>query len=197
MRAIAGDGDVEEIGAGHRRSRQNGKLAVVQIGCVMQAVNLVAGKFFEQPVLDHRARPAKAFFGRLEDEVHGAVEVPGFGEIACGAEQHGGVAVMAAAVEAAGNGGAPFQIGVFLHRQRVHVGAQADALAAGAVALEHADHAGAAETAMHLDAPLGQLVGDDAGGPHFLETDLRMRVKIAADRGEFVGKAVRCVRCWA
>ncbi len=159
----------------------------------MQAVDLVAGKFFEQPVLDHGAGAAKAFFGRLEDEMHGAVEIAGLGKIARGAEQHGGVAVMAAAVEAAGNGRAPFQVGVFFHRQRVHVGAQADALAAVALALEHADDAGAAKAAMHLDAPLLQLVGDDARGADFLETDLGMRVKIAADRGEFVGKAVDAV----
>ena len=128
MRAVAVDGDVEEIGAGHRRARQDRDLAVVQVGRVVQAVDLVAGKFLEQPVLDHGAGAAEAFFGRLEDEMHGAVEVAGLGEIARGAEQHGGVAVMAAAVEAAGNGRAPFQVGVLFHRQRVHVGAQADAL---------------------------------------------------------------------
>ena len=193
MRAIAVDGDVEEIGAGHRRSRQDRDLAMVEVGRVVQAVDLVAGKFLEQPVLDHGAGAAEAFFGRLEDEMHGAVEIPGLGEIARGAEQHGGVAVMAAAVEAAGNGRAPFQIGVLFHRQRVHVGAQADALGAAALALEHADHAGAAEAAMHLDAPLRQLVGDDAGGADFLEADFGMRVQIAADRGEFVGKAFDAV----
>ena len=193
MRAVAGNGNVEEIGAGHRRPRKNGKLAVVEIGRVVQSIDFVAGKFLEQPVLDHRARAAEAFLGRLEDEMHGAVEVLGFGKIARGAEQHGGVAVMAAAVEAAGNGRAPFQIGIFFHRQRVHVGAQPNTFAARAVALEHADHAGAAEAAMHLDAPLRQLVGDDAGGSHFLEADFRMRVKIAADRGEFVGKAFDAV----
>src|SRR5580704_16404108 len=93
---------------------------------------------------------------------------------------------MAAAVEAAGNGRAPSQIGVLFHRQRVHVGAQADAFCSIALALEHADHAGAA---MHLDAPLRQLVGDDPGGADFLEADLGMRVQVPADRGEFVGKA--------
>ena len=193
MGAIAVDRDVEEIGAGHRRSRQDRDLAVVQVRRIVQSVDLVAGEFFEQPVLDHGAGAAEAFFGRLEDEMHGAVEIAGLGEIARGAEQHGGVAVMAAAVEAAGNGRAPFQVGVLFHRQRVHVGAQPDALAAVALALEHADHAGAAEAAMHLDAPSLQLVGDDAGGAHLLEADLRMRVQVAADRGEFVGKAVDAV----
>ena len=189
MRAIAVNADVEEIGAGHRRSRKYRDLAEIEVRRVMQAVNLVAREFVEQPVLDHGARAAKAFLGGLEDEVHGAIEIAGFGEIARGAEQRGGVAVMAAAVKAAGNGRTPRQIGVLVHRQRVHVGAQPDPLAAGALALEHADHAGDAEPAMHLDAPLRELFRDDARGAHLLEADLGVRVQIPADRGEFVGIA--------
>src|SRR6266851_1937206 len=100
---------------------------------------------------------------------------------------------MAAAMEAAGNGRAPSQVGILFHRQRVHVGAQPDAFAPAAFALEHADHAGAAEAAMHLDAPLRQLVGDDAGGADFLEADLGMRVHIPADRGELVGEGFDAV----
>ena len=103
------------------------------------------------------------------------------------------MAVMAAAVEAAGNGRAPSQIGVFFHRQRIHVGAQANASAAAALALEHADHAGAAEAAVHLDTPLRQFVGNDPGSADFLEADLGMRVQIPADRGEFVGEAFDAV----
>src|SRR5438552_2456608 len=143
VRAIAVDGDVEEVSACHGGSWKDRKLAVVQVGRIVQPVDLVAGKFLEQPVLDHGAGAAEAFFGRLEDEMHGAVEIPGLREIARGAQQHGGMAVMAAAVEAAGNGRAPSQIGIFFHRQRIHVGAQANASAAAALALEHADHAGA------------------------------------------------------
>src|ERR1700709_1925464 len=74
MRAIALDDDVEEISAGHRGSRQDRDLAVVEVRRVVQAVDLVAGKFLEQAVLDHRAGAAKAFFSGLEDEVQGAVE---------------------------------------------------------------------------------------------------------------------------
>ena len=143
-------------------------------------------KPLEQAVLEHRLGAAEAFLGRLEDEVHGAVEIARLGQIARGAEQHGGVAVMAAAVKPAGFGERQRQSAVLFHRQRVHVGAQPDR----ALALEDADHAGAAEPAMHLDAPLRQLVGDDAGGADLLKTDLGMGVQIAPDSGEFFGIAV-------
>src|SRR3984957_21313133 len=109
MPPIACYGDFEHIGARHRRSRKDRDLAEIQVGRVVQSVNFVAGKFLEQPVLDHGTRTAKTFFRRLEDEMYGAVEIPGLGEVACGAEQHGGVTVMAAAVKAARNGRAPFQ----------------------------------------------------------------------------------------
>src|SRR6266436_3278377 len=126
----------------------------------MQPVELVAGEFRKQPVLDHGAGAAEAFFGRLENEMHGAVEIAGFGEIARGPQQHGGMAIMAAAVEAAGNGRAPFQIGVLFHRQRIHVCAQTDPLAARALALEHADHAGAAEASMPHCVSLSATIPD-------------------------------------
>src|SRR5436189_2938601 len=186
MRAIAIDGDIEEIGSGHRWSWENRDLAMVQVGRIVQPVNLVAREFIEQSILDHGARPAESFFGRLKDEMHGTVEVAGLGEIASGAEQHGGMAVVAAAVEAAGNSRAPAQVSVLFHRKGVHVGSQADALAAGALALEYADHARAADAAMHVDAPLFHFVRDNPGSADFLEADLGMCVQIPADRGEFV-----------
>ncbi len=130
MRAVAGDDDVEEVRAGHRGAGQDRDFAVVEIGRVVQSIQFITGEFVEQLVLDHGARAAETFLGRLEDEMHGAVEVFGFRQIARGTQKHGGVAVMTAAVEAAGNGGAPAQVGVFLHRQRVHVGAQPDAFGA-------------------------------------------------------------------
>src|SRR5580698_8734941 len=42
---------------------------------------------------------------------------------------------------------------------------------------------------MHLDAPLRQFVGHDAGGADFLKADLGMGMQIPSDGGEFVGKA--------
>ena len=54
---------------------------------------------------------------------------------------------------------------------------------------QHADHAGLADAAMHLDAPFLQLPRDEVGGAGFLQAEFRMRVDIAADRGQFVVEA--------
>ena len=71
---------------------------------VVQAVDLLDAEALHQPVLDHLAAAAAAFLGRLEDDDGGAVEVPGLGEVLRGAEQHRGVAVVAAGVHRAGGG---------------------------------------------------------------------------------------------
>ena len=119
----------------------------------------VAGKTLEQPILQHRQRAADTFLAGLEDEIDRAVEGARLGQIARGAQQHRGVPVMAAGVHPARIAAAMVDLVGFLHRQRVHVGAQADRLLAVA-GTQHADHAGAADAAMHLDPPFGKLRGD-------------------------------------
>ena len=126
-RAAPGDPDVEEVGRRHGGAGAELDLAVRAVGRVVEAVDLVAGKALEQPVGDHRAGAAQALLGRLEDEQGRAVEVAGLGEVARRAEQHGGVAVMAAGVHLARHRRAIGQVGLLLDRQGVHVGAQADA----------------------------------------------------------------------
>src|SRR3954451_21696611 len=93
----------------------------------------------------------------------GAVEIAGLREGSRGPEQHRCMTVMTATMEAAGNGRAPAQVGVLFHRNGVHIGPEPAALGTGALALEPADNAGAAEAAMHFNAPLLHLFGDDAG----------------------------------
>ena len=84
------------------------------------------GNFVEQAVLDHLARAAAAFFGRLEDQVDGAVVVAVLREVLGGGQQHRGVAVVAAGVHLAGVRALVREGVVLGDRQRVHVGAQAD-----------------------------------------------------------------------
>jgi hypothetical protein len=76
-----------------------------------------------------------------------------------------------------------------LDRQRVHVGAQADhALRRAAVAAVHdADHRGAREAAVNLDAPRAELLGHQVGRELLLEAELGMRMDAAAQRRDGLG----------
>jgi hypothetical protein len=118
--------DLDMVGRGHDAARPHGEAAHLQPRQIVHAVDLADGEAGEQPVVDHRLGAGPALLRRLEDEHGGAGEGAGLGEVARGAEQHGGVAVMAAGVHLAGRlrgiGGA----GLFQNGQRVHVGAQAD-----------------------------------------------------------------------
>ena len=85
-----------------------------------------AGKALEQAVVDHRLRAGVAFLARLEDQVRDAVEVARLVQVARGRKQHRRVAVVAAAVHAPVVARAVRDVVFLLHRQRIHVGAQAD-----------------------------------------------------------------------
>ena len=151
-----------------------------QAGPVVHAVDEIAGETLEQAVLQHLQRTANAFLGRLEDEVDGAVEVAGLRQVLRRAEQHGGVAVMAAGMHAAGVLAGVRQAGRLQDRQRVHIGAQSDRGLAVAVA-QHANDAGLADAAMHLDAPFLQLARDEIRGAVFLQPEFGMGVDVSAN----------------
>ena len=76
------------------------------------------------------------------------------GKVLGGSQQHGGVTVVAAGVHLAGVAAGVAEGVELLHRQGVHVGAQADGPVGGA-AFDDADHAGGAQAAEDGDAPLG------------------------------------------
>ena len=78
-------------------------------------------------------------------------------------------------------------VGDLLDRQRVHVGAQADAAVIAAAALQHADDARLADAAMDLDAPAGQEPRDEVGRAHLLHAELGVGMQVAADGDELVG----------
>ena len=67
----------------------------------MHAKNGVAREPLEEPVLHHRLAAAEPLLGRLENEMHGAVEIAGFGEVARGTKKHCRVSVMAAGMHSA------------------------------------------------------------------------------------------------
>src|SRR3954470_2114478 len=109
--------------------------------------------------------------------MHSAGEIARLGKIFRSTKQHGGVPVMAARMHAARILRAIFNTVALLHRQRVHIGPQSDgAVATGRLvtAADHADDAGTAEAAMHLDAPLRQPLRYQRAGALLLEANLRM-----------------------
>jgi hypothetical protein len=120
---------------------------------------------------------------RLEDEVDGPVEAARARQVACRAQQHGGVPVVPAAVVDAGEAADIRPFALFEDGQRVHVGAQAHAAPRGAGA-QHADDTGAAYAFKHLQPQFAQGRGDDAGRAVLLERKLRMRVQVAPQRDQ-------------
>lgn len=185
MRAAAVEDDVETVGGGHRHAGFQADAAQRRAGPVVQGIDLVAGEAVEKPLGHHAGSAAKALFGGLEDQDHFSGEA-GPGQVLRGGEEHRGMAVMAAAVETAGDARGMGRAGGLVHRERVHVGAQADA-AAGAGATDHADDSGPADAGMGLDPPGLQPVGDKGGGADFLKADLGMGVQVAAQRGQVRG----------
>ena len=126
VRALAGDGDLEVGDGGHDRAFAPQELAGRGAGPVVQAVDALDGEAVEQPFFHHDPAAAAILLGGLEDEVDGAAEVARFGQILGGAEQHGGVAVMAAGVHPVRGAGGVGEAGRLVDGQRVDVGAEAD-----------------------------------------------------------------------
>lgn len=119
----------------------------------MQAVYFIARKTLKKSVCQHGASSTRAFFRWLENEHRCSGKIAGFRQIARCPEKHCGVAVMAAAVEAAGNFRAIGQVGRLLHRQGIHIRPQADGAARTERALQHTHHTCSADTAMNFDTP--------------------------------------------
>ena len=85
------------------------------------------------------------------------------GKIVSGCKQHGGVAVMAAGMALARMLGAVGQIGLFVDRQGVDVGAESDG---GTIflAFECGHHPGSANSADEGNAHIGEAGADEVGG---------------------------------
>ena len=74
MATPAGDGDREFVAARHDGAIAQRELPHRHAGPVVHAEHRVAGEALEQAVVDHALRAGPAYFGRLEDQVHRAVE---------------------------------------------------------------------------------------------------------------------------
>ena len=151
----------------------------------MHAIDLVDGKAVHQPVPDHGRGAATALLRGLKDHHRGAGEIPRLRQIAGGAEQHRGVAVVATGVHLARGFRSIGDIGGFLDRQRIHVGAQPDhpdvAVPAGFMALDDAYHAGSAKTGCDfIAAEFPQPLSHEGGGAVHIVEQFGVGVDIAA-----------------
>ena len=181
MAAVAAHGDLEGAGAGHDRPRHHHHLADRNARPVVQAEHRLDREALEQAILDHHRRPTFRFLGRLENEGDDAVEIRMPGQVARRAEQHRGVAVMAAGVHLSLMSRVVRKLVHLDQRQGIHVGAQADHALRGP-GTQNADHPGSGDAAMHFEPVALQFACNDVGGAVLVEGQFRVRVNIAAQR---------------
>ena len=196
MAALADDLDLEFVAK--RPASDPGVVAKWpsgDAGHVVQAIDLLDAPARHQAVVDHGLAAGAAFLGRLEDHHRRAVEIAGLGEIFRRAQQHGGVAVMAAGVHQAG------RLGGVGHADVSSIGSASMSARspitlsdARLAAADHADDAGAADAGDDLiAAELAQPVGDDAGGAMDFVQKFRMLMEIMPPGGHVVGEGGNAV----
>ncbi|MNQ80524.1 hypothetical protein D3C85_955090 [compost metagenome] len=189
MAADAFDHHFQQVLGGHQRAGAKAQVAGFHAGHVVHAEQCLAGEAVQQAVGEHGLGAALAFLGRLENQVQGAFEAAGGRQVARRAQQHRGMTVMAAGVHAPGVAAAVGQAGGFDDGQGIHVGAQAQG-AVGAAVAQHADHTGAADAGMHLEAPFHQQACHQGGGALFFEAEFGVGVDVLAQRLELDGDVV-------
>ena len=185
MGAAALDVDIPTIGGGEQRARSCRDRTDRNSGLVVESKDRVARKLVEQPFFDHHAAATAALLGRLEDQMHGAFEIPGRREVLGSAEQHRRMAVMAAGVHLAVQGRAVGEIIHLLDRQCVHIGTQPDR-GGGVAAPDRADHPGSGQSAIDLAAIFGELCRNEVRGALFGKGELGMGMDVAADCNQLV-----------
>ncbi len=140
------------------------------------------------PLLDHHPGTAAGLLGGLEDQRNATREIAGLGQVARGAQQHGGVPVMAAGMHPAGIARGMGQPGLLEDRQPVHVGAQPDGRPRRA-AVDDRHDAGAGDALVQLvDAERAQPLGHEGGGFGTVEPQFRDLVQMPAPSGHVAGK---------
>jgi hypothetical protein len=186
--ALAPEGDLEFVARCHHRPGTHGKRAFGQPRPVVQPKHRFHRKPLEQPIVHHAFCSATTFLCGLEDQVHRSIEIALLCQRLGRAQQHGGVAIVAAAVHLAGVLAGVGKGVEFRHGQRVHIGAQAHRTATGPAiaAMYHRHYAGLAQSAVRFNAPLRQLAHHHVGGTHLLKTQLGVGVQVASQGGQRV-----------
>ncbi|MNS20533.1 hypothetical protein D3C72_522720 [compost metagenome] len=183
-------GHRQQVLRSHHRPFTKPQVPGRQPGHVVHAEQRITWESLQQAVGQHRLGTALALLGRLEDQCQRAVELPGRRQVARGAKQHGGMPVMAAGVHAALVLAAVRGAGSLVDGQRVHVGAQAQAAWAAAIA-QYADHAGLADTGVHFIAPFFEQLGNQRRSAAFFEAQFRVSVDIVTDCVQVAGHIVQ------
>ena len=158
----------------------------------MHREDRVARVLVEEAVLHHPQRAAAALLGRLEDQVERAGEAAAVREMVRRGEQHRRVAVVAAGVHHALVAAGVGKAGLFVDRQRVHVGAQAE-LALAVAAPKASDDARAAESAFDLVAPFAELGRHQFRGAVLVESQFGVVVDVTTQADEFIRLFVQFV----
>src|SRR6056297_253784 len=154
----------------------------------MERVDLGDLVAVERALLDHQPRTAGPFLGGLEEKHRAARVIPCFREVFRRAKQHGGVPVMAAGMGTPRHGAGVIGAGQVVHRERIHVGAQANG-AARCPALDHRDDARARDPGLDPVHPeFAELFHNQFRGLMAIEPKLGMRVQVSPPRGHLVGE---------
>ena len=177
--ALAVHGDRGRVHRRHRRAAAERDRAHRHTRRVVQGEDRIAREAREKALFDHALATARTFFGGLEDQVQRAVEAPALRQVARRREQRGGVAIMTTGVHGADAPAGPGEGGGLDDGQRVHVGADADGLAAVAD-FQLRDQARAGDAAVNAVAPPGEQPGNEVGGGVLLEREFRVLVDAPA-----------------
>jgi len=153
---------------------------------IVHAENGPDAEALHQAIIYHFAAAATALLRRLKDDSNRAAEIPCRSQVLGRAQQHGHVAVMPAGVHLPWNGRPVWQIGLFLDRQGVHVGTEANDRPCSLAAVDDAHHAGTPQAGHHLVTPkVAQLLLDEAGRLVDIEKKLRLLMQRAAPTSRF------------
>ena len=140
----------------------------------------------QHPLGDHVAGPVEALFAGLEHEDHVTGEVRASGaEQLGGADQAGGVQVVAAGVHHPVVPGGVVQPGALGDRQGVHVAAE-QYRRAGPGAAQHRGDRGDLGAGADLQRQRGERGEHPFLGPGQVQADLRDLVQLPAERGQLV-----------
>jgi hypothetical protein len=150
-------------------------------GHVVRGENRVTRKALKKALFNHDLRAAGVLFGGLKNQVQRARKLDFLRNVLGRCHQHGGVPVVAAGVHHARVHAAVRQVIGFVDGQGVHVGPQAQALAANA-ALQLGHQPGGGQAPRDAVAPAFQLLGQHLRGAELFETQLGVAVQITTQR---------------